>query len=493
MFASFGHLGGYSSAYYTYMWSLVIAKDLFSAFDPDDLFEPDRRRPLPRPRARPRRLPRRRRPGRRLPRPPVHLRRVRRLAGAVGHRSRNRLARGTTPAYARDISRHVGDSTPAWRGWTHDAEELPVGHRGFGRQWAHHAEQQWQQHQRGGGWGGPPWAGFGPGGFGRPGQPGPAAVGGRPVRPGAGRAAARPPGPPRRRALGDPRRGPHRAVERRADQRLPGDPADRRAQQRRLAAEPRARSTRRSSSSRTRACVADASTPAAGAALRLTEAGQAVRRRAGRRARGGVGAVRGAGARRRRRAAPTSSPEIGQVMGAVWQIVTTGSDQQRRAAVDVLVEPAAGSTAILADGDPEEPDGGGERREGRPAADRGRRARAGRRRARRALRAGPDHGRGARRAAGPDLGGAHPGRPRAGVPRPAWPARAGWPRRRYAGPARPGPWPGRCCRGRWRWCWACCWRSRSSRTCRCVLVGALVALVVVARRRRYRSARPRCG
>jgi thimet oligopeptidase len=41
MFASFGHLGGYSSAYYTYMWSLVIAKDLFSAFDPADLFAPD--------------------------------------------------------------------------------------------------------------------------------------------------------------------------------------------------------------------------------------------------------------------------------------------------------------------------------------------------------------------------------------------------------------------------------------------------------------------
>jgi len=38
MFASFGHLGGYSSAYYTYMWSLVIAKDMFSAFDPADLF-----------------------------------------------------------------------------------------------------------------------------------------------------------------------------------------------------------------------------------------------------------------------------------------------------------------------------------------------------------------------------------------------------------------------------------------------------------------------
>ncbi|MDX6372597.1 MAG: thimet oligopeptidase [Nocardioidaceae bacterium] len=39
-FANFGHLGGYSSAYYTYMWSLVIAKDLFSAFDPDDMFDP---------------------------------------------------------------------------------------------------------------------------------------------------------------------------------------------------------------------------------------------------------------------------------------------------------------------------------------------------------------------------------------------------------------------------------------------------------------------
>ena len=41
MFANFGHLGGYTSAYYTYMWSLVIAKDMFSAFDPEDLFAPE--------------------------------------------------------------------------------------------------------------------------------------------------------------------------------------------------------------------------------------------------------------------------------------------------------------------------------------------------------------------------------------------------------------------------------------------------------------------
>ncbi|MCK6446591.1 MAG: Zn-dependent oligopeptidase [Planctomycetes bacterium] len=31
-YASFGHLVGYAAAYYTYMWSLVIAKDLFGAF-----------------------------------------------------------------------------------------------------------------------------------------------------------------------------------------------------------------------------------------------------------------------------------------------------------------------------------------------------------------------------------------------------------------------------------------------------------------------------
>jgi thimet oligopeptidase len=36
---SFGHLQGYGSGYYTYMWSLVIAKDLFSAFDPEDMFD----------------------------------------------------------------------------------------------------------------------------------------------------------------------------------------------------------------------------------------------------------------------------------------------------------------------------------------------------------------------------------------------------------------------------------------------------------------------
>jgi Zn-dependent oligopeptidase len=39
--ASFGHLEGYGSGYYTYMWSLVIAKDMFSAFDRDNMFDPE--------------------------------------------------------------------------------------------------------------------------------------------------------------------------------------------------------------------------------------------------------------------------------------------------------------------------------------------------------------------------------------------------------------------------------------------------------------------
>jgi thimet oligopeptidase len=38
-YAAFGHLAGYTSGYYTYMWSLVIAKDLFSAFDRENLFD----------------------------------------------------------------------------------------------------------------------------------------------------------------------------------------------------------------------------------------------------------------------------------------------------------------------------------------------------------------------------------------------------------------------------------------------------------------------
>lgn len=36
---SFGHLMGYSAAYYTYMWSLVMAKDMFSEFEKKGLYD----------------------------------------------------------------------------------------------------------------------------------------------------------------------------------------------------------------------------------------------------------------------------------------------------------------------------------------------------------------------------------------------------------------------------------------------------------------------
>jgi thimet oligopeptidase len=41
MYASFGHLAGYSSAYYTYMWDKVIAEDFFEQFDPKNLLAGD--------------------------------------------------------------------------------------------------------------------------------------------------------------------------------------------------------------------------------------------------------------------------------------------------------------------------------------------------------------------------------------------------------------------------------------------------------------------
>jgi len=38
-YASFGHLTDYSACYYTYQWSLSIAKDLFTQFDPENLLD----------------------------------------------------------------------------------------------------------------------------------------------------------------------------------------------------------------------------------------------------------------------------------------------------------------------------------------------------------------------------------------------------------------------------------------------------------------------
>ena len=64
-------------------------------------------------------------------------------------------------------------------------------------------------------------------------------------------------------------------------------------------------------------------------------------------------------------------PEIGQVMGAVWQILTTGTDQQRRDAIEVLGDTRRRLYGLLADGDQgDEGDEGDQGDQGRSEADR---------------------------------------------------------------------------------------------------------------------------
>ena len=46
-------------------------------------------------------------------------------------------------------------------------------------------------------------------------------------------------------------------------------------------------------------------------------------------------------------------PELGQLMNAVWQIISTGTDQQRREAIDILVETRRKLYGLLAEGDAE--------------------------------------------------------------------------------------------------------------------------------------------
>ena len=46
-------------------------------------------------------------------------------------------------------------------------------------------------------------------------------------------------------------------------------------------------------------------------------------------------------------------PEIGQVMNAAWQIISTGTDQQKREAIEVLIETRRKLYGLLAEGDAE--------------------------------------------------------------------------------------------------------------------------------------------
>ncbi|MCU1537337.1 MAG: transcriptional regulator, PadR-like family, partial [Humibacillus sp.] len=50
---------------------------------------------------------------------------------------------------------------------------------------------------------------------------------------------------------------------------------------------------------------------------------------------------------------PDLMPVVGQVMGAMWQVVTTGTNQQRAEAAEILTETRRRLYQLLADGDPE--------------------------------------------------------------------------------------------------------------------------------------------
>jgi DNA-binding PadR family transcriptional regulator len=226
-----------------------------------------------------------------------------------------------------------------------------MGHRGFSRQWAHHAEQEYQQH---GGRRGGPWGPGGPGGFGRPGHPGP---------------------PPWVAGLfglaqGDRQRGPR---VRRGDVRSAILDVVRTAQE----------AGEEINGYQVIQQIADRSDgawrPSPGSVYPtiqqledegLVETGEARGRRSVRLTATGETYVAEHADELAAVWAPFQDaadgadgesgpyadlrPEIGQVMGAVWQIVSTGSEAQRAAAVDVLVDARRKLYGILADGDPEQ-------------------------------------------------------------------------------------------------------------------------------------------
>ena len=224
-----------------------------------------------------------------------------------------------------------------------------MGQGGFGRQWARHAEQQWQQHGRGGPWGGA-WGGPWTTGFGRPGHPGP---------------------PPWVAGLfglaqGDRQRGPR---VRRGDVRSAildvvrsahEDGGDINGYQVIQQIAERSNGGWRPSPGSVYPTVQQLEdegllqTVEQGGrrSLRLTEAGEAyVAEHADEL--DAVWTPFDAPEGEEEGEYADLRPEIGQVMGAIWQIVTTGSDAQRSAAVEILVDTRRRLYGVLADGDPD--------------------------------------------------------------------------------------------------------------------------------------------
>ena len=229
-----------------------------------------------------------------------------------------------------------------------------MGHPGFNRQWAQYGDQERRQHggrRGGGGWGGGPWGGMGPGGFGRPGHPGP---------------------PPWVAGLfglaqGDRQRGPR---VRRGDVRSAILDVVRTAQwneeevngyqviqqittKSNGAWRPSPGSVYPTISQLEDEGLVETDDSRGRRSLRLTEAGTAyVAEHADELA--AVWTPFQQQPATEGDAFADLKPEIGQVMGAVWQIVTTGSDQQRAAAAEILADTRRRLYGVLADGPAED-------------------------------------------------------------------------------------------------------------------------------------------
>jgi DNA-binding PadR family transcriptional regulator len=226
-----------------------------------------------------------------------------------------------------------------------------VGHRGFGRQWAQHVEQQWSQHGgggRGGPWGGP-WGGPG---FGRSGHPGP---------------------PPWVAGLfglaqGDRQRGPRvrrgdvrsaildvvRTATANADEVNGYQVIQQIAERSNGAWRPSPGSVYPTVQQLEDEGLLRTVEQGGRRHLRLTETGEQYVAEHADELRAVWTPFEEPDVEEDRSEVADFKGEIGQVMGAAWQIITTGSDAQRRAAVDILVDTRRRLYGVLADGDPDQ-------------------------------------------------------------------------------------------------------------------------------------------
>src|SRR6478736_7259311 len=227
-----------------------------------------------------------------------------------------------------------------------------MGQRGFGRQWAGHGEDQWNQHGRrhgGHGYGGPPWAsgwsGWGPAGVGRQGPP-PWVAGLFGLAQGDRQRGPRVRRGDVRAAILDVVRTAHTT-----DEPVNGYQVIQQISERSSGAwRPSPGSVYPTISQLEDEGLVETDDSRGRRSLRLTATGEAyVAEHADE-----LSAVwepfkqdNTSGGD----AYTDIKPEIGQVMGAVWQVITTGSEPQRAAAAEILADTRRRLYGLLADGD----------------------------------------------------------------------------------------------------------------------------------------------